>query len=43
MLGQKTLGWIDRRCRQSSGVKEHLFFYFILFIDNTNNTNNINI
>ncbi|XP_068675421.1 ATP-dependent DNA helicase pif1-like [Montipora foliosa] len=25
MLGQKTLGWIDRRCRQSSGVKEHLF------------------
>ena len=25
MLGQKTRGWIDRRCRQSSGVKEHLF------------------
>ena len=24
MLGQKTLGWIDRGCRQSSGVKEHL-------------------
>ena len=25
MLGQKTLGCIDKRCRQSSGVKEHLF------------------
>lgn len=24
MLGQTTLGWIDRRCRQSSGVKEKL-------------------
>ena len=25
MLGQKALGWIDRRCRQSSGAKERLF------------------
>jgi len=25
MLGQKTLGWLDRRRKQSSGVKEHLF------------------
>ena len=31
MLGQKTLGWIDRRCRQSSGVKEHLFFLFLFY------------
>ena len=26
MLGQiKAFGWIDRRCRQSSGTKEELF------------------
>ena len=25
MLGQRTLGWIDKRCRQSSGAKENLF------------------
>lgn len=25
MLGQTTLGWIDRRCRQSTGKKEQLF------------------
>ena len=25
MIGQKTLGWIDRRCRQSSGKKGHIF------------------
>ena len=25
MLGQKTFGWIDRRCRQLSGTKEKLF------------------
>ena len=25
MLGQKSFGWIDRRCRQSSGAKEQLF------------------
>jgi len=25
MLGQTTLGWIDRQCRQLSGVKEKLF------------------
>ena len=25
MIGQKTLGWIDRRCRQSSGKKECIF------------------
>ena len=25
MLGQSTFGWIDRRCRQATGLKEHLF------------------
>jgi len=25
MLGQRTLGWINKRCRQSSGAKENLF------------------
>ena len=25
MLRQRTLGWIDKRCRQSSGAKENLF------------------
>ena len=25
MLGQTTMGWIDRRCRQATGVKDQLF------------------
>ena len=25
MLGQKTIGWIDRRCRQATGFKDSLF------------------
>lgn len=25
MLGQSTFGWIDRRCRQSTGLKQQLF------------------
>lgn len=25
MLGQRTLGWVDKRCRQLSGAKESLF------------------
>ena len=25
MLGQTTMGWIDRRCRQATGLKDKLF------------------
>ena len=25
MLGQRTIGWIDRRCRQATGLKDSLF------------------
>ena len=25
MLGQRTFGWVDKRCRQLSGAKENLF------------------
>jgi hypothetical protein len=25
MLGQTTIGWIDRRCRQATGLKDSLF------------------
>ena len=35
MLGQSMLGWIDRRCRQATGISDEVFggLSIILFVD----------
>ena len=40
MLGQTMLGWIDRRCRQATGISDELFghlsiknYYLVILLD----------